>query len=95
VPFGQSTPVAVPLAAIAGEIARTALKKHGCGEVAPRIGSGVTRTLASAATGYCVNAVLGVDVTAAAVTTVRSPTTAALHALWPSGHSVGGGPLRF
>jgi hypothetical protein len=98
-PFGQSVPIASPIAAIAGllagEVCRAIAEEMECGEVAQRIATGIGHALASAGAGYCVNAVLGADVTGAAVTTGQTALTATAHAFFTSGHPVGPGPLRF
>jgi hypothetical protein len=100
-PLGQSVPIATPLAAIAGvicgEIALAIAKNKGCNEITQRVVTGVAHAVASATTGYCINAALGVDVTGAVVTTGQTAATAVGHAAIAhvSGHAIGPGVLRF
>ena len=88
--FGQSTPLSVPAAALAGavggELGRLLVKKLGGDETAQRVAAGLGNGLASGAVGYAVNAVGGADVTGAAVTTVQSVITGTMHATMEPGH---------
>jgi len=89
-PFGQSIPIASPVAAIAGvlggELARAVVKEAGGGEVAQRLATGIAHAITSAAAGYAVNVALGADVTGAAVTTGQTAVTAAAHSLAADAH---------
>ena len=84
-PLGQSTPISVPASTIAGliagEIAGYVAKEMGGSSVAQRLATGSAHAITSAAVGYGINTVLGLDATGAAVTTIQSPLTAVAHAL--------------
>lgn len=82
-PFGQSIPVAAPVSLVCGivggQVAKHVAKKLGCGDAAQQFATEVGHTLTSAATGWAVNAALGVDATGAAVTVAQSLTTGQIH----------------
>lgn len=64
---------------IAGEVARHIVKKNGGSEIAQRVAAGLVDAAAGAAAGYTVNAVLGADVTGAAVTTGQAVVQGLVH----------------
>lgn len=84
-PFGQSTPFSTITAATigfaVGELANYVASEMGANEFGKRTATFIGHTAGSLVAGYAVNAVLGVDVTGAVVTTAQSPTMAAMHVI--------------
>ncbi|MBL7814743.1 MAG: hypothetical protein JNL70_07030 [Saprospiraceae bacterium] len=82
---GQSIPLSTPVAAIAGflggELANYIAKEIGLNNFGQRFAVAIGHATASAAAGYAVNALGGLDATGAVATTGQTALTATIHAL--------------
>jgi hypothetical protein len=84
-PFGQSTPVSVPLGITAGiaggHYAGKAAEAMGLGELGQKVATGLGHWAASSVTGYAINALGGADVTGGVVTTGQAALGGVVHAV--------------